>query len=615
MALTSPGDLQQGDKGNVHKQDRKEKPMTKIIVRRLPPGITQDDFITQVSPIPEYNYMYTTKGDMSLGENAFSRVYINFTHADDIYNFKEKFDNYVFVDTKGHEYPAVVEFAAFQKIPKRRNKARTDLKSNTIETDPVYVEFLESLKVQPSSDEKPEYSYQPSTENKTADSTPLLDFVKQRRLDKQRIREEKREERKRKDIERKRIKDDERRKRFEEKSPSKTVIIRAQKSEESKEDKQGEVGEKKEAEAAKSSNSKEKGEEKEKEKEKHFSKYKERKFEDRNAKPGSAYKSKYSKTDREYGEKREFNKSKRDDYRDYRNKPFEEYKKDTEKFPKKVKKYSERREERKSALKKSDATEDSSKGQQESSKEYEEYKEESRERKSSESSVAKNEDQNENRESRSRASDSENEREGRSKNKENDPRLQRRIRNKDRPTMAIYQPGMLRKKGPDAPDEKPSNKAASDKESWTAESANKPLQLELETILSNPKCGHSNDVLVLVRHERWYFLEQTVIKGFNRLHAFFHLLALSHNPVSQNSDAVAWLIPTKNTIFKEWYVGNWNERNYVLAYNLQNSTKSLCTYYQVIVLRIQMFIAIKKTVIAFTNKNRNKIKFNIAACW
>lgn len=32
------------------------------------------------------------------------------------------------------------------------------------------------------------------------------------------------------------------------------------------------------------------------------------------------------------------------------------------------------------------------------------------------------------------------------KSKENDPRTQRRIRNKDRPTMAIYQPGMLSKR-------------------------------------------------------------------------------------------------------------------------------------------------------------------------
>ena len=37
----------------------------------------------------------------SLGGNSFSRAYINFAHVDDIINFRERFDGYVFVDAKG----------------------------------------------------------------------------------------------------------------------------------------------------------------------------------------------------------------------------------------------------------------------------------------------------------------------------------------------------------------------------------------------------------------------------------------------------------------------------------------------------------------------------------
>lgn len=444
MALTSQGDVQ-NEKTNLHKTDRKEKPMTKVVVRRLPPGITQEEFLTQISPYPKYNYIYTVKGDASLGENSYSRAYINFVNADDIYDFKEKFDNYVFVDLKGHEYPAVVEFAAFQKIPKRRNKSRTDPKCGTIESDPVYLDFLESLKAQPINDEKPEYSYQPLTENKTEGSTPLLDYVKQRRMDRQRIREEKREERKRKDLERKRIKDDERRRRYEEKSPTKTVIIKAPKVEDIKEEaKQPESSGKREIDNTKA----------EKAEEKSFSKYRDRKYEDRKV---NSYKSKYS---RDY-EKRDY-KSRRDDYRDYRNKPFDDYKREPEKFTKKVKKYSERREERKSALKKfedhetgtksvdnkeSISTENNNTFQEEETTNKDDFKEEQIELSTD-----------------NRKGDSENEKEFKGKNKENDPRIQRRIRNKDRPTMAIYQPGMLRKKGPEGNEEKPSKMPTYDKD-------------------------------------------------------------------------------------------------------------------------------------------------------
>lgn len=37
----------------------------------------------------------------SLGQNAFSRAYINFVKYEDIFLFRDKFDGYVFVDAKG----------------------------------------------------------------------------------------------------------------------------------------------------------------------------------------------------------------------------------------------------------------------------------------------------------------------------------------------------------------------------------------------------------------------------------------------------------------------------------------------------------------------------------
>lgn len=176
----------------------RNRPLTKIILRRLPPTMTEETFLDQVSPIPEYDYFYFTKPDMSLGPCAFSRAYINFVNVDDIYLFKDKFDGYIFLDEKGVEYTGIVEYAPFQRIPKRRRKK--DPKCGTIESDPVYQEFLESLKEPENESREPklEYSYQPSdAQDKKAISTPLLDFLAARKQEKRA-----REERRRRDAER-----------------------------------------------------------------------------------------------------------------------------------------------------------------------------------------------------------------------------------------------------------------------------------------------------------------------------------------------------------------------------------------------------------------------------
>merc|ERR1712055_444783 len=69
---------------------------------------------------------------------------INFLNEEEVYTFKERFDGYVFVDIKGHEYPAIVEFAPNQKIPKK-SRSRKDAKNGTIDEDPDFLKFLEAL--------------------------------------------------------------------------------------------------------------------------------------------------------------------------------------------------------------------------------------------------------------------------------------------------------------------------------------------------------------------------------------------------------------------------------------------------------------------------------------
>lgn len=207
-------------------KEKKDKSfLTKVVIRRLPPTMTEDQFLEQISPVPESDYMYFVKGDLSLGPHAFSRAYINFVNQDEIFIFKEKFDDYIFVDEKGNEFPALVEYAPFQKIPKRRTRKK-DPKCGTIEQDPEYIKFLESL-------EQPEEVTLPSIDTYIEEIearekeikanngclkvvTPLIEYLQQRKLEKlaaQKLREERREERKRREVEKKRLRDEEKRRR------------------------------------------------------------------------------------------------------------------------------------------------------------------------------------------------------------------------------------------------------------------------------------------------------------------------------------------------------------------------------------------------------------------
>ena len=91
------------------------------------------DCIANAMEIPQFytkhiSYIF----HCSLGTYATSRAYINFLNHEDIWIFCEKFDGYVFLDSKGHEHTAIVEFAPFQKIPKKKPK-KVDPKNNTID--------------------------------------------------------------------------------------------------------------------------------------------------------------------------------------------------------------------------------------------------------------------------------------------------------------------------------------------------------------------------------------------------------------------------------------------------------------------------------------------------
>ncbi|XP_031207448.1 regulator of nonsense transcripts 3B isoform X4 [Mastomys coucha] len=204
-------DAAKGDDRQDRYRDKKEA-LSKVVIRRLPPTLTKEQLQEHLQPMPEHDYFEFFSNDTSLYPHMYARAYINFKNQEDILLFRDRFDGYVFLDNKGQEYHAIVEFAPFQKAAKKKIKKR-DTKVGTIEDDPEYRKFLESYATDNEKMTSTPETLLEEIEAKNREllarrTTPLLSFLK----NKQRMREEKREERRRRELERKRQREEERRK-------------------------------------------------------------------------------------------------------------------------------------------------------------------------------------------------------------------------------------------------------------------------------------------------------------------------------------------------------------------------------------------------------------------
>ncbi|KAL9915529.1 UPF3 regulator of nonsense mediated mRNA decay [Glossina fuscipes fuscipes] len=189
-----------------HEHD-KIKPPNKIIIRHLPPTMTEEDFLKQIDPLPEHDFYYFAPADWSLGSDATCRAYITFKNHNDIFLFRDRFDGYVFVDSRGNEYPAIVEFAPFQGVLKNKSRGG-DSKVNTIEQEPHYQQFLKKLEeereaIAKGNECKLEFSLDRKKEEVA--STPLLQYLANKK-------EKRREEAKKRTLEKKRQREEEQQK-------------------------------------------------------------------------------------------------------------------------------------------------------------------------------------------------------------------------------------------------------------------------------------------------------------------------------------------------------------------------------------------------------------------
>ncbi|KAK0048795.1 regulator of nonsense transcripts 3A-like isoform X1 [Biomphalaria pfeifferi] len=144
----------------LEKKKEKDHTPTKVVIRRLPPSLTPEEFVQQVSPLPEYDFFYFVRADMSLGQNAFTRAYINFLVPEDIFIFRDKFDGYVFLDAKVEK-----QDSDYKKFVENLSKP-ADVPAVSLDAMVVEVETKEN-------------SFARSGSSRV--STPLLEYLRKRR--------------------------------------------------------------------------------------------------------------------------------------------------------------------------------------------------------------------------------------------------------------------------------------------------------------------------------------------------------------------------------------------------------------------------------------------------
>ncbi|XP_077141288.1 regulator of nonsense transcripts 3B [Ranitomeya variabilis] len=405
------GEQEEGDRPERVKE--KKEVMSKVVIRRLPPSLTKEQLEEHLQPLPEHDYFEFFANDTSLFPHMFSRAYINFKSPEDIMLFRDRFDGYVFIDHRGQEYPAIVEFAPFQKVAKRKSKKK-DSKTGTIDDDPEYRKFLDSY----SMDEK-KLTSTPETlleeieaKNKemiAKKTTPLLSFLKNR----QRIRDEKREERRRRELERKRLREEERRK-WKEDERRKRKEAEKQKKYEKTPEKETERG--KDEPKIKLLKKPEKDDEREPEK-----KFKPRKLEKESVREERV--STPKKSEAEAGEE----KLKRceDDYvKDYRDKDYRDKDFDLERRPREKEKLRYHEDERRKQRDRYEKERSFRRRDDDFRREREVVRERVRKQDFSDSQLTSDKTERPSREE-----------------KKEDMAKRDRIRNKDRPAMQLYQPG------------------------------------------------------------------------------------------------------------------------------------------------------------------------------
>ncbi|KAJ4761747.1 Regulator of nonsense transcripts UPF3 [Rhynchospora pubera] len=160
---------------------------TKVVLRHLPPSLPHQAIMDQIDArfSGRYDWVQFRHGKTSTKHQRYSRVYLNFLSSQDVVDFAEFFNGRSFVNEKGAQFKAVVEYAPSQRVPKASSKK--DGREGTIDKDPDYVQFLEQISKPVESLPSAEIQLERKEAEKAAAGkeapvvTPLMVFIRQKR--------------------------------------------------------------------------------------------------------------------------------------------------------------------------------------------------------------------------------------------------------------------------------------------------------------------------------------------------------------------------------------------------------------------------------------------------
>ncbi|KAL8166934.1 hypothetical protein V2J09_008433 [Rumex salicifolius] len=159
---------------------------TKIVIRHLPPTLSQTSLFEQINYrfAGRYSWFSFRPGKKSVRDQKFARAYLSLNRPEDVFEFAEFFNGHVFVNEKGAQFKAIVEYSPSQRVPKQIIKK--DGREGTILKDPEYLDFLECIAKPP--ENLPSADVQ--LERREAERagiqepvivTPLMEFIRKKR--------------------------------------------------------------------------------------------------------------------------------------------------------------------------------------------------------------------------------------------------------------------------------------------------------------------------------------------------------------------------------------------------------------------------------------------------
>jgi len=162
---------------------------TKLVLRHLPPTLSEAALRDRIDAhfAGRYNWLCfrpPKTSSLSHRHQLYSRAYIQLKTPQDVFEFADMFNGHIFVNEKGSQFKAVVEYSPYQCVP---DTSKKDTRAGTIYKDPKYLEFLEMLSKPtenlPSAEIQLERKEAERAGAGKGDAivTPLMEYVRQRR--------------------------------------------------------------------------------------------------------------------------------------------------------------------------------------------------------------------------------------------------------------------------------------------------------------------------------------------------------------------------------------------------------------------------------------------------